>query len=107
MSENKKRSSSNSETIEELENQYSKIDEKNVKAFVVSLSMNSNLIDSQLIQTIDGSKKFIKIQESPNSRTKRLDDFVIDDNEMTSSLDNSNESIIESVLVRLFVLNLN
>lgn len=104
MSENKKRSSSFSEITEESENQNFKSDEKNVKAFVISSSMISNLHDSQLIQTVDGSKKFIKIQESPNSRTKKLEDFIIDENIIISdqSLDKSNESIIESMLVSLY-----
>ena len=106
MSEAKKRSSSNSEQTEDTQNQSLKNDEKNVKAFVISSSTNSNLLDSQLIQTVDGSKKFIKIQASPNSRTSRLVDFVIDENEneMTSSLDKSTESIIESMLVSSFYL---
>ena len=108
MSDAKKRSSSNSEPTEDTQNQSFKSDEKKVKAFVISSSMNSNLLDSQLIQTADGSKKFIKIQKSPNSRTSRFIDFVIDENEneMTSnsSLDKSTESIIESMLVSFFYL---
>lgn len=107
MSDNKRRSSL-SESTEQPES--FKNDEKNVKAFVISSSEKSNLLDSQLIKTLDGSKKLVKIQDSPKSKTSRLVDFGVngneldvDENEMKSnlSLEKSPGSVIESMMVIL------
>lgn len=100
---NDKRRSSISEPFEEQENISFKNDEKNCKAFVISSSMKANLIDSQLIQTFDGSKKIVKIQDSPNSKISRLVDFVVDENEnkTSSNLDKTNGSVIETIMVIL------
>ena len=73
-------------------------DSKITKAFVISTTQKLDKIDNDTIKYHDGSKVFIKLQDSPKLRN-RLFEIVPDDRLEILSENEKEESFLESALV--------
>ena len=105
-SENCKRRSSPSESVEEsVEPKVQQI----IKALIISSSSKTNLVDSQLVLSDDGIKRLIKLQDSPKSLSTKLADFEISETNISNNLlakeKEKEDTILEAFMVIFYFLN--